>query len=379
MMSAVFNSTTLLSVFILAVLCSFFFITKKGNRTESRVLAILLFLFSLQVVYAYMISVYAWQYFTVWHKSIFILRQTSLLIGPFIYFYICAFCQKDNVLKQRNLIHFLPFAVVVVLVSIYTASKNNFIIWKSDIDLYDTILILFHNLIYIVLSVFKMKSLNITFSKFLENIQTSSHRTMFQILLLGLIALWIVNLNTFAIYMIVRKTEWCAYTGSIFALVIFIFMSMFMFLLLLKPEIHYAIEKYKNNPIDENTKKKYLQKIDGYMKSQRPFLNPEISLEVIAKDLSINPRIISQIINESFESNFKGYINIYRIRESLKILSQPENDKKTILEILYEVGFNSKSVFNRQFKKYTGLTPQEYRAKHQSGPPNKLVAIDSIN
>ncbi len=176
-----------------------------------------------------------------------------------------------------------------------------------------------------------------------------------------------------------RKPEWCAYTGSIFALVIFIFLSMFMFLILLKPEIHFVIEKYKNNPIDENTKKKYLQKIDEYMKSRKPFLNPEISLEGIAKDLSINPRILSQIINESFENNFKGYINIFRIRESIKLLSQPGNDEKTILEILYEVGFNSKSVFNRQFKKYTGLTPQEYRAKHPVRVPDELVVIDSFN
>jgi AraC-like DNA-binding protein len=379
MMYIILNITTLLSLFIISVLCSFFFVTKKGNGTENRILAALLFLFSLQVVYAYMVSTYACQYFMAWHKSIFILRQTALLMGPCVYFYLCAFSQKDDIIKKKNLSHFLPFAAAVLIVSFYISTENNFIIWKSKIDLYDTIFILLYNLLYILLSIFKMKSLDIMFSSFFKNVQNSSHRTMLQILLLGFITVWMVNLNSFTIYAIVQNPDVCAYSVSIFALVIFIFMSTIMFLSLLKPEIHYVIEKYKSSPIDGNTKKEFLQRIESYMISQKPFLNPDISLEGIARDLSINPRIISQIINESFENNFRSYINGFRIRESMQRLSEIGNSERTILEILYDVGFNSKSVFNYEFKKYTGLTPQEYRIKHQSGLPNELIDIDSFN
>jgi AraC-like DNA-binding protein len=202
---------------------------------------------------------------------------------------------------------------------------------------------------------------------------------MLQILLLGFIAVWIVNLNSFAIFAIVQNPEICAYSGSIFALVIFLFLSAMMFLLLLKPEIHYVIEKYKKSPIDENTKNEYLQRLNKYMQSQKPFLNPDISLEGIAKDLSISPRVLSHMINESFENNFRSYINGFRIRESMQRLSKIENSDKTILEILYDVGFNSKSVFNDEFKIYTGLTPQEYRVKRQSGLPDELSAADSFS
>jgi AraC-like DNA-binding protein len=379
MMYIALNITTLLSLFIISVLCSFFLITKKGNRTENKILVALLFLFSLQIIYSYMVSVYACQYFMAWHKSIFILRQTALLMGPCIYFYLCAFSQKNDILKKKNLSHFLPFAAAVMIVSFYIATDNNFIIWKSKIDLYDTIFILLYNLLYILLSIFKMKSLDITFSSFVKNVQNSSHRIMLQILLLGFIAVWIINLNSFTIYAIVQNPDVCAYSVSIFTLVIFIFLSTIMFLLLLKPEIHYVIEKYKNSPIDENTKNEYLQRLDKYMKSQKPFLDPEISLEGIAKELSINPRIISQIINESFRKNFRSYINGFRIQESMQRLSEIENSKKTVLEILYDVGFNSKSVFNDEFKKFTGLTPQEYRIKHQSGLPNELFTVDSFS
>jgi YesN/AraC family two-component response regulator len=152
-----------------------------------------------------------------------------------------------------------------------------------------------------------------------------------------------------------------------------------MLLLLLKPDIYYAIGKYRSSNLDENTKKEYLRKLNDYMEGEKPYLNPEISLDAIASSLSLNRRNLSQVINELCKNNFKGYINEFRIRESIKLLSSTEYDKKTILEILYEVGFNSKSVFNDQFKKTTGLTPQEFRLKQNNTLSEKYFAVDSYN
>jgi AraC-like DNA-binding protein len=64
---------------------------------------------------------------------------------------------------------------------------------------------------------------------------------------------------------------------------------------------------------------------------------------------------------QSFNQNFRDFINKYRIEESKFLLKNKSNGNKTILEIAYEVGFNSKSAFNAAFKKFTGLTPKEYR------------------
>jgi YesN/AraC family two-component response regulator len=83
-------------------------------------------------------------------------------------------------------------------------------------------------------------------------------------------------------------------------------------------------------------------------------------LDTVANDISVNPRVLSQLINESYQCNFNSYVNEFRIKDCLEQLSIPDN-KKTILEILFESGFNSKSVFYAEFKKQTGLTPQEYR------------------
>ncbi|MBK6963046.1 MAG: helix-turn-helix transcriptional regulator [Bacteroidales bacterium] len=240
---------------------------------------------------------------------------------------------------------------------------NQFIIWESILDLNFTLLILAHNFIYLLITLLSMRSIKISIKDFFRNISITSPNRWLQILLIGFIVIWIVNLNSFALYMIVRRPDWCAYTASIYALAVFLFINTIMFLILLKPDVYYIIAKYKNNKLSGPDKSEYIQKLNFYMETQKPFLNPDITLESLAGEISVNPRLLSQIINENFKKNFKSYILEYRIKESMKILADSKHAKLTILEILYQVGFNSKSAFNNQFKLYTNLTPVEYRSR----------------
>jgi AraC-like DNA-binding protein len=134
---------------------------------------------------------------------------------------------------------------------------------------------------------------------------------------------------------------------------------------MLRPAIYYFPGKYKNTSVGEDLKIKYKDVLVDYMNNMKPYRNPDITLEKVAKDISVNVRILSQIINESYNNNFNGYINEFRIQECLNQLSD-NNNKKTILEILYDSGFNSKSAFYTEFKKHTNITPQEYRNKFKT-------------
>ncbi len=365
-----FNTITLISVFLAMTLSLFFFVTKRGFSIENKIMSLLLIIFSLQIFYSFATSIYAFQYFTDWRKPIYMIRQTSFLIGPLIYLYVNSFLKRKNIIHYRSLFHLIPFIGALLFLMIFYLNLDHFngndnllIKWTSTIHLTDTILILIHNFIYILLSLLSMKSMNINFRDFYKSIRISSHNTWLQFLLLGFIIIWIINLNSFAIYTIIEQIWWCAFTGSIYALVAFLFVTSIMFVLLLKPDIYYIITKYKNTKLKENDKKEYLQKLNSFMETNKPFLNPEISLEILANEISVSPRILSQIINETYKKNFKGYILEFRVKESMRMLEDTKYKKHTILEILYEVGFNSKSAFNNQFKLYTNLTPQEYRAQ----------------
>lgn len=360
-MSTIFYSITMLSMFVTLVLTIFFSITKKGRKTGNRIMVMLLILFGIQITYSFAFSNYAYQYFMNWHKTLFMLRQTALLIGPLIYLYLHA-SLKNRPLRLSNLFHAIPFVGVLIFLGFYYLKTDNFVIWDLSFKLYDTVQILLHNLVYIILSLITLRTYNYSIAGLFKNLKTSSRAGWFQFILFGFIVLWVVNLNSFATYMVIQKPLWCAYTGSIFTLALFLFLNSVMFLLLLKPEIYFIIEKYKKTSVNEDIKHKYRQTLIDFMDTKKPYLKPEITLEEVAKDMSVNSRILSQIINESFRNNFKCYINEFRIRESLRQLNDTGN-KKTILEILFDSGFNSKSVFYTEFKKRTGLTPQEYRAR----------------
>jgi AraC-like DNA-binding protein len=100
-----------------------------------------------------------------------------------------------------------------------------------------------------------------------------------------------------------------------------------------------------------------------YVKENKPYLNPELTLDQLASQLSLRPRVLSKVINEELGQNFYDFINRNRIEEASLLLNNPKDRKITVLEVLYEVGFNSKSSFNTLFKKYTGLTPSEFKKK----------------
>ena len=358
-----FSILTIISMFITMMLSLFFFVTKRGFLRENKILAILLLIFNLQIFYSFATSTFDFPFFLNWHKPLFLIRQASFLTGPFIYFYVNAFLKRKGGLTYSSFIHFIPFAIAVIFLLVYYRNVDRFIIWESILDLNMTILILAHNFIYIVLSLYCMKSTTISLRGFYKSIIISSQNTWLQVILVGFILIWIVNLNSFAIVMIVQRPGWCAYTASIYALTAFLFINTIMLFLLLKPDVYYIIAKYKNNKLKEPDKLEYLQKLTTYMETRKPYLNPDITLEILAGELSVNPRILSQIINETFKKNFKSYILEYRIRESMQILADTRYKDLTILEVLYQVGFNSKSAFNNQFKLFTNLTPIEYRSK----------------
>ena len=78
---------------------------------------------------------------------------------------------------------------------------------------------------------------------------------------------------------------------------------------------------------------------------------------------NIPQNYLSQVINETFNCNFYDFINGHRIKEAIPILTDPKRQHLSILEILYDVGFNSKSTFYSAFAKETGMTPKAYKNK----------------
>jgi AraC-like DNA-binding protein len=80
----------------------------------------------------------------------------------------------------------------------------------------------------------------------------------------------------------------------------------------------------------------------------------------IATALNTNQTLISKMINQGFKMNFNDFINNYRIEAVKQLLQKGEHKKQTLLGIAIDCGFNSKTTFNRCFKKNTGMSPKEF-------------------
>jgi AraC-like DNA-binding protein len=93
----------------------------------------------------------------------------------------------------------------------------------------------------------------------------------------------------------------------------------------------------------------------------KPYLNERITFKEISEELNLPYHHLSLVINNLLKKNFYNFVNEYRIQEVLNILNKCKNETVNILTIAFKCGFNSKSAFNRVFKKITGTTPSGYK------------------
>jgi len=106
---------------------------------------------------------------------------------------------------------------------------------------------------------------------------------------------------------------------------------------------------------------KWKKLLMDYMKTNKPYLDSELTLPQLAHEIGMPRNKLSYLINEHLGMNFFEFINYYRIEQVKKWLGETSKDNLTILGLALDAGFNSKGTFNTSFKKYTGLTPSQYK------------------
>jgi YesN/AraC family two-component response regulator len=120
-------------------------------------------------------------------------------------------------------------------------------------------------------------------------------------------------------------------------------------------------EKSKIKNLDLNG---ILERLKNLMEEKKFFINEDICLNMLARELDIESYQLSQIINENFNKNFNSFINTYRIEEAKKLLLK--EGERTIFSISYAVGFNSPAPFYEWFQKLTGVSPSRFRKKNSA-------------
>ena len=310
-----------------------------------------------------------------------IFRSTiAFLQIPVFYLYVLSVSYSDFKLKPKYFLHAIPFLIVnaVLIPRFYAvddASKMDFIINRKSMIELQFIHVLIHIQIIVYFAAIFML-LKRAKKLYLENnagTHINSYNWLFQFAtLLSILYVVAIVKNIFKFSEYPDISEWIK--AGIMVMQPFI-ICWYLFKALNNPDLFRNIdsrlklvkdivsEEKINAPTVENEKtyNEELLKLQQYMEEEKPFLNPSLTIQDVSNDIQIPVRDLSLLINHKLEQHFYDFINSYRIENAKNILKDVTKNKVTILEILYEVGFNSKSSFNTAFKKHTGFTPTNFR------------------
>jgi AraC-like DNA-binding protein len=110
---------------------------------------------------------------------------------------------------------------------------------------------------------------------------------------------------------------------------------------------------------DSNESSQIIKQLKLHMSSNEPFLDSSLSVYDLATQMDMSVRDLSLLINHTLNQHFFDFVNHYRIQKAMELLRDPENRQVTVLEVLYEVGFNSKSSFNHRIPRGSASGSEE--------------------
>jgi AraC-like DNA-binding protein len=132
-----------------------------------------------------------------------------------------------------------------------------------------------------------------------------------------------------------------------------------------KPQQEPEKPRYGGKRLSEPDRSRFLAALTASMEQEYAYRDGELTLNSLAARLAMTGHELSQLINDACGVNFQDYLNRYRVEEIKSALRGGEQAEDGVLELALAAGFNSKSAFNRAFKKHTGVTPSEFRrTKH---------------
>lgn len=120
-------------------------------------------------------------------------------------------------------------------------------------------------------------------------------------------------------------------------------------------------KKYKSSSLSDEEMNNLYVKIENLFKSDQVFLDPQLKINDLAKELKVTTHKVSQTINTKSGKSFYDFVNQFRVKYFKELLSNKDNRKFTILALGIESGFNSKASLNRIFKEYAGQSPKKFQ------------------
>ncbi|ENA1807874.1 helix-turn-helix domain-containing protein [Flavobacterium psychrophilum] len=365
--------TAFIGIFVVLFLALFLFTVKTKHKLGNQLFAFFL------IANAIDASKYLIHHVSESYISIEAFRWSiALLVPALFYLYVKSICFSDFRLKPKHLLHALPFIIFnfVLIPRLYlenTAGKLYFLenlIHMPEIYFFQILFEALFQIYFIGAFLILKKSKTIYFENY-----TNPNLSLIK-------ALYLITIVYYLLHLIVLFRRLITYTigfGEIRDWIITIdgfgFLlstCWYLFIALNNPEFFRGInsklklakdiaQKRKAPTLTDDVKNHQIEHLKEFMATEEPYLDPSLTIQELAKQVKMPVKDLSVLINFYMDKHFFDFVNEYRIVKAMEILKNSLQKELTVLEILHQVGFNSKSSFNTSFKKHTGKTPTDFR------------------
>ncbi|HLS31908.1 MAG TPA: AraC family transcriptional regulator [Flavobacteriaceae bacterium] len=291
----------------------------------------------------------------------------------FFYFYIKTFLFPNRPIQPKEKWLYFPFAIAFFLTLYFKIGHSFQFLSGSDFLFIEKLEVIndFFSLIFAIILLLICNSFIIEYEKQQASDQSNTFKidlrwlkTLFFLMLLALF-FWVIAF--------IEEIIWDA-NNSLFYYFLYVSISIIIYILghvgLYKVGVlkeRKKIRKFYADRSNEITiesppsKNKHIIAFEQYIKEEKNYLNNQLSLDMVAEEIGINKSYLSRLINAELEVNFSCYVNQLRVEEMKTYINNPDFNNYTLTAMGLESGFNSKSSFNKAFKKHTGLSPSAYR------------------
>lgn len=361
----IISITSIICITLFGLLGLFAVFTKHGNRKANKLLGFFFLLWA----FNFLDGLLLFNGFYLEHPEFALWEESFVfLYGPLLYLYTLHIGKRNTHFTWRSFLHLIPFLISlgINIISFQALPKaikisiiESILELKQPSEVFLFVLIIYvHFFSYIL---FSKKQIRKTVKK-LNNFYSNYNISWLNKLLNSVLIILTLSVVT-SILQFYQSKVYFEIGLPIIIITMGLFVVSFIFKGLNSPFILLNEEtaiKYVGYKLELGEIEIISKKIINALENDKLYLNSELNLEDLSNEININSRKVSRVINDKLNSSFFDLINYYRIEAAKDIFKKNKDLKLTVLEVMYEVGFNSKSSFNTQFKKRTGLTPSEF-------------------
>lgn len=356
---------------VLSFLLSMYLIFYPGNFFPNRILGALVFSWTVTV---FVFILHSTDFYIKYVHLYAVFDIFTLMFFPLMFLYLRNYLYRDIKKPERQLLHFLPAILyLLVLMPFFIQSgdaklkmfQEGFPLWYRILQSVFNIIIILQGVFYSIFCLREIHRFQYFRKKHLSKFQLSTLRWLRMFVLINVI-LWmfgttgtILDILNIRIFVDLFKIF---YAGlSLFTIVLAIFT-------INRPELFSESEDIINLVRVKTTNSKAItdqnnddfEIISQFIEREKPYLKTDLKMQDLVDATGITYKRISEVFNKNYNKTFYEVMNEFRLNEAKLLIEKGFHQDHTLNYLAEKAGFNSKTTFNRIFKKYTDQTPSDY-------------------